>query len=276
MQNDTPHKHEEHHNDAHKNETHHSEPVHTPHETHEVSHSHHVVHPKKFELSTPVAILLGAALIAIGLLGHGYLSKGSSSGGSLAYLESFAGKSPLTDKFVEGKQNNKVYFIEYSDTQCPYCIAFHKTVTELRQKYAGKITFIYRHFPLSFHPHAMPEAIELNCVGKLAGSKAYYDFMTKLFDFKVANKAEGIDDAFTSSFLVANKIDQAAFTTCKQDPSTKAEVEASLQDGQVAGVSGTPTSFLLVKDGDDFKVVKRFEGASQVGFIVPQIDKVLK
>ncbi len=270
MQNETPHANENH------SETHHTEASHAHHEPHEVAHVHHAPHAKKFELSTPVAILLGAVLIAVGLLGHGYLSKGSTSSGSFAYLESFAGKSPLSEQFVEGKKDNKIYFIEYSDTQCPYCIAFHSTVTQLRAKYAGKVTFIYRHFPLGFHPHAMPEAIELNCVGKLAGSKAYFDFMTKLFDYKVANKAEGIDDNFTNSFLATNKIDSAAFTTCKQDPSSKAEVESSLQDGQVAGVSGTPTSFLLVKDGEDFKVIKRFEGASQIGFIAPQIDKVLK
>jgi protein-disulfide isomerase len=266
MQNETPH----------VRETHHHADGHTGHDRHEVVHTSHAVRPKKIEFSTPIAILLGAVVIALGLLGHGYLSKGNTSSNSFAYLDSFAGKSPLSDKFVEGKQESKVYFIEYSDTQCPYCVAFHKTVTELRSKYAGKVTFIYRHFPLGFHPHAMPEAVAMNCMGKLGGSKAYYDFMTKLFDFKVANQAEAVDDAFTNSFLAANKIDQSAFTSCKQDPSMKAEVEASIQDGQMAGVSGTPTSFILVKDGDEFKVLKRLEGASQLGFIAPQIEKALK
>ncbi len=244
---------------------------HTHHEA-EVTHETH--HKKaKFELTTPIAILLGAIFIAVGLLGHGIFSKGKS--GELSYLEAFTGKSPLEEKHVEGKKSNDVYFVEYSDTECPYCIAFHKTMSELRQKYAGKVTFVYRHFPLAFHEGALPEAIQMNCVGKLAGDKAYFDFMTKMFDYKVTNKAPKITEEFSDSFIKANNIDKVAFTSCRQDPVMKAEVEASLQDGADAGVTGTPTSYVLVRDGDVFKVVKRLEGASQTSFIVPIIDKAL-
>jgi protein-disulfide isomerase len=242
---------------------------------HEASHGEHVTHHKKgFELTTPLAILLGAVLIAIGLLGHGFFSKGG--GGELTYLDTFTGKSPLEEKHIEGKKNGDVYFVEYSDSECPYCIAFHKTVSEIRQKYAGKVTFIYRHYPLPFHPDAMPEAIQMNCAGKLAGDKAYFDFMTKMFDYKVENKATKINDAFTDAFLAQNKIDKTAFTACRQDPAMKAEVEASMQDGSQAGVTGTPTSYVLIKDGNEFKVVKRLEGASQPSFIAPILDKALK
>lgn len=269
MQHETPTPHE----DGHKN-AHHEEPHHVPHSAHTAHHEHH--RPKTI-LSTPIAILLGAAILAIGLLGHGYLSQ---KGGNLDYLESFTGKAPTTDAYVEGKKNADVYFVEYSDTECPYCTAFHKTVSEMRQKYAGKITFIYRHYPLPFHPDAMPEAIQLNCVGKLKGEKAYYDFMTKLFDFKVgkqeSKQALKITPEFIAAFLSANGINSTEFNKCVADPTMKAEVEASIQDGSQAGVSGTPTSFILVKNGDDFKVVKKLEGASQSAFIIPLIEKALK
>lgn len=246
---------------------------------HDTPHNQEESHTKKGKenpYSQQTAILLGAIFISVAILAHGFI-KPKSTVGSLAYLDSFIAKAPGTDAFVEGKKDNKVYFVEYSDSECPYCTAFHKTTKEVREKYAGKITFIYRHFPLTqIHPEALPEAIKMNCVGKLKGEKGYYDFMTKLFDFKAEKQVSKLPEEYITSYLKTAGIAQENFTKCIQDPAVTAEVQASIQDGVQAGVSGTPTSFIIVKDGDDFKILKRLEGASQSSFVIPLIEKALK
>ena len=78
-----------------------------------------------------------------------------------------------TDEMIRGDKDAPITLIEYSDFECPFCTKGYKTVQELMKKYDGKIRFIYKHLPLSFHPNAMPasqyfEAIRLQSEDKAA------------------------------------------------------------------------------------------------------------
>ena len=71
-----------------------------------------------------------------------------------------------SDESIRGNKDAPITLIEYSDFECPFCGRGFNTVMELMQKYEGKIRFMYKHLPLSFHPQAMPasqyyEAIRL-------------------------------------------------------------------------------------------------------------------
>lgn len=70
------------------------------------------------------------------------------------------------DELIRGTKNAPLILVEYSDFECPFCSRGFQTVTSLLEKYKGKISFIYKHLPLSFHPQAEPaskyyEAIRL-------------------------------------------------------------------------------------------------------------------
>ncbi len=102
-------------------------------------------------------------------------------------LAKFAGRDVDENDFVEG-DSSKIYVIEYSDAECPFCMRLHPTMKELRTEYADKISFVYRDFPLtSIHQHAQKEAEMISCVGKLAGAKAYYQFIDLTYDYKIKN-----------------------------------------------------------------------------------------
>lgn len=58
------------------------------------------------------------------------------------------------DEAIRGTRNAPIVIVEYSDFQCPYCTRGNKTVQALLKKYKGKIQFIYKHMPLSFHSEA--------------------------------------------------------------------------------------------------------------------------
>jgi protein-disulfide isomerase len=45
--------------------------------------------------------------------------------------------------------------VEFLDFECGGCRAHYPVVERLRQQYAGKITFVVRHFPLAAHFNAM-------------------------------------------------------------------------------------------------------------------------
>lgn len=61
-----------------------------------------------------------------------------------------------TDELFRGPKDAPITLIEYSDFECPFCKRGFNTVLGLLKKYEGKIRFVYKHLPLSFHPNAMP------------------------------------------------------------------------------------------------------------------------
>ena len=80
-----------------------------------------------------------------------------------------------------GSRNAEIAIVEYSDYQCPFCHRVHPTYQQLMQKYDGKIVWVFRHFPLSFHPEAMPLAIGAECANELGGQDAFWGFTDKVF-----------------------------------------------------------------------------------------------
>jgi protein-disulfide isomerase len=93
-----------------------------------------------------------------------------------ALEESF--NNPLTaelrsDESFRGNKDAPITLIEYSDFECPFCSRGYATVMELMKKYDGKIRFVYKHLPLSFHPQAMPAAQYYEAIRLQSPEKAW-------------------------------------------------------------------------------------------------------
>lgn len=226
----------------------------------------------QFTLTTPAAIVLASVILGASHLGYGIVAGGS--GNATQILPSFMGKAISSDEHVEGV-NKKVFIVEYSDTECPYCVSFHNTVKQLREEYKDKVGYVYRFFPLtSIHPHAQKEAEAIACAGKLGGKDAYFSLMTAMFDYKVANNTnqlpQGIEAVATSVGL-----DGKAITSCVNNSESADLVNQSVNDGITAGVSGTPTTFILAKDKTGFKVVASVEGGRDYTFMKQAVEQAL-
>lgn len=80
------------------------------------------------------------------------------------------------DDHVEGAKNPKIYLVEYSDFQCPYCKAFNPTLQQALSEYKDKIALVYRHFPLeSIHPYARTLAEGSECANEQGKFWEYHD-----------------------------------------------------------------------------------------------------
>src|SRR5690606_8407676 len=81
---------------------------------------------------------------------------------------------------VVGSRQASVRIVEFSDFQCPFCAQAHYELRKLRQDNAGRVSIIYRHFPLEdIHPHAVTAALASECAGAQGRFEAYHD---ALFD----------------------------------------------------------------------------------------------
>lgn len=90
---------------------------------------------------------------------------------------------PVTAKdHIRGDINKaKLVLVEYSDFECPFCTRFHSTMVQVIKDYNGQVAWVYRHYPLSFHPTAQPAAEASECVTKVGGNDAFWKFADQAF-----------------------------------------------------------------------------------------------
>ena len=59
---------------------------------------------------------------------------------------------------IYGKKDAPVMIVEFVDFQCPFCSRFHSPMVEAVKAYPGKVSYMLKNFPLSFHPQSKPAA----------------------------------------------------------------------------------------------------------------------
>ncbi len=138
-----------------------------------------------------------------------------------------------------GPKDAKVVVVEFADFQCPYCQEAFPIIRELTVKYADKVRFIYRDFPVgSVHPDAQNAAIAASCVAKQDQVKFW------LYHDKLYLNQEDLGQDALLRYALQVGADEQKFLACINDSSVAQEVQNDYQDGIIAGVTGTPTFFI--------------------------------
>ena len=158
------------------------------------------------------------------------------------------------DDFL-GDANAPVTIIEFSDYECPFCARFYEdALQQIKEKYVdtGKVKFIYRDFPLSFHTNAQKAAEAAECAGDQG---KYYEMHNMLFE-------SGVDGGVTAFKQYATNIglNSNEFDVCLDSGKYYDEVQNDIKDGSAAGVRGTPATFvngILVSGAQPFSVFEQ-------------------
>ena len=181
-------------------------------------------------------------------------------------------KGVSSDDYVRGDKNAPLTLIEYSDFECPFCKRFHPSVLQLLAEYPTKLKAVYRHYPLSFHQNAEKEAEASECVQSLGGAAKFYDFGDKIFARTTSN---GTGFALTDLPKLAAEVgvNKAKFQECLDSGKFAAKVQKDIAEGSQAGVSGTPSSFVMV---DKTGQVQAVEGAQPYQVLKQAVEAALK
>ena len=144
---------------------------------------------------------------------------------------------------IRGDKNAKVVVIEYSDFQCPYCSRHHPTMQKIADQYGNKIAWVYRHFPLSFHPNAQPVAVASECASEQG---KFWEFADAMFAGQADNLESDEDtaNAFVTKTAQTLGLDLAKFASCLTSGKYDDLIDASETGGSSAGVTGTPATFI--------------------------------
>lgn len=135
-----------------------------------------------------------------------------------------------------GDKDAKVTLVEFSDYQCPFCKRVRPTIWRLTDEYKGKLLYVYRDFPLSFHKDAKKASEAAVCAGD---QDKYFEYNRKLFDNQTAI---GVDDL--KKYARELGLNTKDFDKCLEGGKHTKDVDASVQAGAEAGVSGTPAYFI--------------------------------
>lgn len=179
---------------------------------------------------------------------------------------------PLSqDDWVRGDGNAPISVIEYSDLECPFCKRFHPTVQQLLNEYDGKVKWVYRHYPLSFHANAQKEAEATECAGELGGSDIFWQYVDAIFERTTAN-GTGFALADLPKLAQELGLNQSKFEECLNSDKYAAKVQQQLSEGTAAGVSGTPSTFVVI---DKTGASQQVEGAVPYQQLKQAVDAAL-
>lgn len=180
-------------------------------------------------------------------------------------------KIPAVDAkkdYIRGDADAEITIVEYSDFQCPFCDRFHPTMQQIMTDYDGKVRWILRSFPLSFHPEAQNAGIAAECAGKQG---KFWEMADLLF----ANQSTLGADLY-KKLATDLGLNTTTFAACQADTAIADLIAAQAAGGAAAGVTGTPGSFIFktnAKGTDQATIIK---GAQSAATVKAAIDALLK
>jgi protein-disulfide isomerase len=157
-----------------------------------------------------------------------------------------------------GAKDAKVTIVEFSDFECPFCSRAADVAHKVKEKYGDKVRFVFRQFPLSFHPNAHVAA-EASLAAASEGK--FWELHDKMFQNQRALSREQLE-----GYAKEIGLNVANFKAALDSKKFAAAVDAEQKLGEEVAVDGTPTMFLngaRVANPTDFDTIAQ------------QIDKAL-
>jgi protein-disulfide isomerase len=136
-----------------------------------------------------------------------------------------------------GGSHAPVTIVEYGDFECPNCKQAVPAIKLLLERYAGRIRFAYRHFPLEeVHPHAMLAAEAAECAGSQGELWEMHDLLFK-------NQAH-LKPKHLRGYAERLELDMARYTAEMGEQVHLQRIREHIESGQRSRLRGTPGFFV--------------------------------
>ncbi|HEX2254176.1 MAG TPA: thioredoxin domain-containing protein [Thermoanaerobaculia bacterium] len=136
-----------------------------------------------------------------------------------------------------GPANAPVTIVEFSDFECPFCSRVVPTINQVKEEYGDKVRIVFRQFPLNIHPNAQKAAEASLCAEEQGKFWEMHDAMfadqRNLGVASLKTMAAGIEGLNTETF-----------NQCLDSGQFAGQVQADMEAGLQAGVTGTPAMFV--------------------------------
>jgi protein-disulfide isomerase len=166
---------------------------------------------------------------------------------------------PTTGSPVTGPAQAQVTLVEFSDFQCPYCVAAIPEIAGLLKAFPQQVKLIFKQYPLDIHSQA-----------HLAASAALAAHQQGKFWLMHDALFEHHNDLSRPRIIALAQeqgLDMKRFEADLDSKAISASIAKDVHDGDTAQVEGTPTLFI---DG------QRYNGRIDLALLKPLIAAELK
>lgn len=158
-----------------------------------------------------------------------------------------------------GNSDSSVVLVEYADFQCPACGSYHPILKQLKEVYGDRVSFVFRHFPLTqIHRQAELAGIAAEAAG-LQGK--FWEMHDMLFE----NQREWSNNSDAEEIFIDYarelSLDTNKFKSDLDVRELRNKVRDQASGGTRSGVRGTPSFFL---NGDKINNPRNFDDFSRL------------
>lgn len=147
------------------------------------------------------------------------------------------------DSRILGEEGSSgVTVVEFLDFECEACAAAYPAVEQLRQEYAGEVTFVARYFPLPGHFNAERAARAVESAARQGELEAMYQ---RMYETQAEwGEAQVPHDDLFRGFAEEIGLDMQQYDADYASDEVAARVQRDVDDGLELGVQGTPTFYV--------------------------------
>jgi protein-disulfide isomerase len=165
--------------------------------------------------------------------------------------------SEQPEDFTLGSKDPKVRLVVYTDTDCQFCERYEPDLIKTLMLHED-ISITYRNFNLPIYPYSRFEHQTLECIGILTNPVNYQKFQNEqLFNHKASKDADIYRANLETAELYLTPYGETIedLQACIDDPKTTERLHRKKEIGLLLGVTSTPTTFAIKRDGEIKKLV---------------------
>jgi len=138
---------------------------------------------------------------------------------------------------AQGPADAPLTLVEYGDFECPACGQAYPVVEALKREMAGRLRFVFRHFPLgTVHPNATAAALAAEAAGRQGKFWEMHDLLYE--------NQDALEDEDLWRYAEALGLDVDRFEEDRRGEACERRVRQDFLGGARSGVNGTPTFFV--------------------------------
>jgi protein-disulfide isomerase len=138
---------------------------------------------------------------------------------------------------TKGPSEAPVTLTLFTDFECSYCARLAPVLDQVHQQYPEKVRIVFKNFPLvRIHRFAVPAALAALAADEQGQFWPFHDRLFKNYNQLDTQKIEAIREELG--------LDAERFRARMDDPALKDLIRRDLEEGNAAGVRGTPTVFI--------------------------------
>ncbi len=199
-------------------------------------------------------------LIPISIIVAGLIVSGSilqSSDLSLNFFDrneksqEVTGISPISpEEPILGNPEADIIIVEYSDTECSFCISFARERDRIMSFYgeSGMVAWVYRTLPV-LNSVSKKKAMALECVAEEHNDHVFWEYLRMIQETDITDpKNGGTDTELLKQPLKKIGVSTEFLSNCIEDERYKNKVQRNIQEAVASGAERTPFLIILLPE----------------------------